>query len=315
MVGLIPQVLQPGQLLVAHLGGDLLQDPVAGHLIGQMGDDDVALLQLVAGALAQAAVSGLVELPDLLGGGDDGRRGGIVRAGDEGHQLGHAGPGMVQEVDAGPRHLPQVVGRDIGGHAHGDARRPVEQQVGQAGGQNSRLLQGAVEVGLPVHRALAQLAEQDLGVGGQPRLGVAHGGEGLGFVGGSPVTLAVDERIAVGEGLGHKHHGLVAGGVAMGVELAQDIAHGARRLLVLGGGGQAQLGHGVEDAPLHRLEAIPQVRQGAVEDDVHGIVQVGLLAEDMQGAALDALGGKGAAGRGVQGGGHVKGASQGSKGI
>ena len=127
VVGLVTQVLQPGQLLVAHLGGDLLQDAVARDLIGQMGDDDVALLQFVAGALAQAAVAGLIEPADLLGGGDDRRRRGIVGAGDEGHQVKHSGPGMVEEVDAGPRHLAQVMGWDVGGHAHGDTRRPVEQ--------------------------------------------------------------------------------------------------------------------------------------------------------------------------------------------
>jgi hypothetical protein len=59
------------------------------------------------------------------------------------------------------------------------------------------------------------------------------------------------------------------------VKLAQHVAHGARRFLVLGGRAEAQFAHGVDDAPLHRLEAVAEVRQGAVQHHVHRVVEVG----------------------------------------
>ena len=77
----------------------------------------------------------------------------------------------------------------------------------------------------------------------------------------------------------------------MGMELAQHVTHGTGGLLVLGGGVQAEIGHGVNDAPLHRLETVGDVRQRTVEDDVHRVVEVRLLGElgHGQGAGFDAL--------------------------
>ena len=96
-------------------------------------------------------------------------------------------------------------------------------------------------------------------------------------------------RIAVGEILRHVHHGLVAGRIAVRMKLADDIADGARRFLVLGARREAELAHGVDDAPLHGLQAVAQVRQRPVQDHVHRIVEVGALCEGLQGLLLDAF--------------------------
>ena len=50
----------------------------------------------------------------------------------------------------------------------------------------------------------------------QARLGITHGGEGWGSSGAPPVALTVHQRVAVGEGLNHQHHGFVTGDVAVG---------------------------------------------------------------------------------------------------
>jgi hypothetical protein len=73
------------------------------------------------------------------------------------------------------------------------------------------------------------------------------------------------------------------------MELADHVADGARGLLELGTGLQSQLAHGVDDAPLHRLQAVADVRQGAIQDDVHRVVEVGLLRILAKGDALDAV--------------------------
>ena len=44
VIRLVADVLDHGQLLLAHLLGDLLDDLVAGHLVRQLGDDDVAVV-------------------------------------------------------------------------------------------------------------------------------------------------------------------------------------------------------------------------------------------------------------------------------
>ncbi|MCY1507074.1 hypothetical protein D9M68_413400 [compost metagenome] len=289
VVRLVAQVGDHRQLLRLHLAGDLLQHLGPGDLVRQRGDHDVAVLDAINGAHAHRAAAALVDLQQFGAGGDDFRLGGEVRAEDMLAELLHRGVRLVQQAHAGGGHFPQVVRRHVGGHAHGDAGGAVEQQVGQARRQGGRLVQGAVEVRHPVHRALAQFGEQHLGVARQARLGVTHGGEGLGIVRRTPVALAVHQGVAVAERLGHQHHGLVAGRVAVGVELAEHVADGTRRFLVLGVGIQAQLAHGVDDAPLHRLQAVADMRQGAVHDHVHGVVEVGLFGEVGQGAALNAF--------------------------
>jgi hypothetical protein len=75
----------------------------------------------------------------------------------------------------------------------------------------------------------------------------------------------------------------------VGVELAEHVTDGTRRLLVLGIGIQPQLAHGVDDAPLYRLQAVADMRQGAVHDHVHGVVEVGLFGEVSQRAAFYAV--------------------------
>ena len=60
----------------------------------------------------------------------------------------------------------------------------------------------------------------------------------------------------------------------MRVVFAEHVADGTSGFLVLGIGRQPEFGHGVDDTPLHRFQAIADVRQGPVENDVHGIIQV-----------------------------------------
>ncbi|MCY1433778.1 hypothetical protein D9M71_498160 [compost metagenome] len=79
-------------------------------------------------------------------------------------ELLHRGVRLVQQAHAGGGHFPQVVRRNVGGHAYGDAGGAVEQQVRQTRRQGRRLVQGAVEVRHPIHGALAQFGEQDFRV-------------------------------------------------------------------------------------------------------------------------------------------------------
>jgi len=97
--------------------------------------------------------------------------------------------------------------------------------------------------------------------------------------GGSPdgaeVSLAIDQRIAQAEGLGHADEGVVDGGVAVGVvdthRLTDDLGALGVLLVVL----QAHLAEGVEDAAMHGLEAVQSAGQRAPDDDAHRVVEIG----------------------------------------
>ena len=90
--------------------------------------------------------------------------------------------GVVDERDRRVDDLAQVVRRDVGGHADGDARAAVDQQVGELGRQDRRLLLGAVVVLDEVDGVLVDVGQQLGGDRGQARLRVAH------RRGGSPST-------------------------------------------------------------------------------------------------------------------------------
>ncbi len=275
VVGLVADVFQPRQLLGAHLLGDLLDHLGRGDLVGQRIDDDVGVLFLVGGARAHAAVTGFVDVPQVRSRSDDLGGGRVIRAQHVLAQVGDAGIGIIEQPQQCTDDLVEIVRRHVGGHAHGNAGGAVEQQVRQACRQPGGFFQGAVEVGRPIGGALAKLAQQHFGDRGQLGLGIAHRCERLGVVGGAEVALAFDQRVTVRERLRHQHQRFIAGAVAMRVVLTDHIAHGTRGFLRLGGGIQAQLAHCVDDAPLHRLQAVAQERQGAVEHHVHRVVEIG----------------------------------------
>src|SRR3546814_9085706 len=62
--------------------------------------------------------------------------------------------------EAGADHFAQVMRRDIGRHADRDAARAVDQQVGEAGGQNLRLAFRSVVVRLEIDGVLVPIVQQ-----------------------------------------------------------------------------------------------------------------------------------------------------------
>ncbi|MNT16709.1 hypothetical protein D3C72_1518250 [compost metagenome] len=183
--------------------------------------------------------------------------------------------------------------RDLGGQAHGNAAGAVEQCEWQAGGQLARLLLRAIVVRGEIDRAFVDLVEQQAGDARQARLGVTHG-RGAVTVAAAEVALAVHQRVALGEVLRHAHHGVIGRRVPVRVEAAQHIAHHAGALDRLGrrvargaAVAQAHAVHGVQDAPLHGLEAVAHIGQRTALDDRQRIFQVGALgiARQAQGVA------------------------------
>ena len=180
---------------------------------------------------------------------------------------------VVEQLDQRRAHLAEVVRRDVGGHADGDAGGAVDQQVRDARRQHDGLGLGAVEVRAHRHRVLIELDQQLIGEPRQPALGVAVGGGEI-AVERSEVARAVDQRIAQRERLRHAHQRVVDRGVAVRMEVAEHVADHRRRLAVLGVGAQALLPHREQDAALHRLEAVAHVRERARGDDRQRVVQV-----------------------------------------
>ncbi len=264
--------------LVAHHFGDALVQARLVFLIGDLGDDDrfaaaARLLDPGLGAHDQRAAAELVAGADAVAA-EDGAAGREVRPGHVFHELRHGELGIVDQRAAGVDQLAEIVRRDVGRHADGDAARAVGQQVGIGRRQDGRLLLALVVVRLELDRVLVDVGEQRFGGAGQARLGVAHGRRRI-AIHRTEIALPRNQRQAHGEVLRHAHHGVVDRGVAVRVILAHHVAddaggfaEGPRRIV-------AAFLHGVEDAPLHRLQPVARIGQRTRHDHAHGVIEVG----------------------------------------
>ena len=154
----------PSILLVAGQLGDALDHRRLVHLVGDLGDDDrgapaAHLLDAGAGAddhRAAALVVGLAR----AGAAEDQRAGGEVGGGDELHQVGDGELGVLDQRQRRVDHLAEVVRRDVGRHADGDAAGAVDQHVREARRQDRGLEVLAVVVRLEVDGLLVDVGEE-----------------------------------------------------------------------------------------------------------------------------------------------------------
>ena len=165
---------------------------------------------------------------------------------------------LLEDRDLRLEQLGEVVRQDLGRHADGDALGAGDQQDRELGRQDDRLFVATV-VGRPV---LGEgLVEEGLaGELGQPALDVARRRGAVAGEDVAEVALALDEVVLVGQ----HDEGVADRGVAVRVELhrvADDVGDLVEAAVV-------HLGQRRQDAPLHRLEAVAQIGDRAVEDDV-----------------------------------------------
>ena len=176
-------------------------------------------------------------------------------------------------MHGGFAHFVQVEAADVGSHGNADALVRRHQDVGERGGQQARLLHGAVVAVHEVDRILVDVLE-DLGANrGKLGLGVTRGGV-------AQVAGVVLAEVALGfhegreQGLvarGKAHHGLVDGRIAMGVQLhglADDVGALLARAVE-----QAHLVHGIQKLAVRRLEPV-DLRERAGHVGAHGVGHV-----------------------------------------
>ena len=170
-VALVANIGNALQLFLVHQLGNALNQGRLVHLVGQFGDDHRIPIRAALGVQgfhnghtahgdgAAPTAIGLLDAPapqDLTPGGEIGTGNHLkqllvaqLRVADEGIQAGNQ--------------LRQVVGGDIGGHAHGNAGRTVEQKLGNAGRQHRGLLLGAVKGGEKINGLAFNVLQQGAG--------------------------------------------------------------------------------------------------------------------------------------------------------
>jgi len=284
--GFVAHVGQQRHLLELDHLGQLLDQLGLGDLVGDLGHHHLPgaagqFLDLPAGAQAKGAAAGAVGVEDRGARFDDHPAGGKIGAGDQRHQLLVGQVGVPDQRLAALHQLVEVVRRDVGRHADGDAAGAVCQQVREGRRQHDRLFQRAVVIGAEIGRVLGQAFEQGLGGGGQPGLGVAAGGRVV-AVDVAEVPLPVDQRVADVEILREAGHRVIDRGVAVRVVIAHHVARDLGRLAEPAGGGEPEFAHRIEDPPVHRLQPVAGVGQRAVHDRRQRVLQIALAQRAAQ---------------------------------
>ena len=195
-----------GDDLVLDQLGDALEERGLVDLVGQLGDDQG--LEFLgdafdgdAGAHEEAAAAGAIGLGDAAAAIKNGA-GRKVRSMHVLEHLFEAGLGIFNQRDGRVDDLGEVVRRNVGGHADGDAVGAVDDQYGNARGQHGGLVGGLVEVGNHVDGFHLDVGHQGFGDALQAAFGVTVG-RGRVAIDRTEVALPVDQRIAQRPILGH----------------------------------------------------------------------------------------------------------------
>ena len=280
LVAFVAHVGQDRQLLVGDQIGDLLDQLALLDAVRNLADQQVPaaalfLLDADRGAQAEAAAPRGISQSDRLAAVDQHAAGREVGAADEVHQRRILGMRIVDQLHGRVGQLGDIVRRDAGRHADGDAAGAVGEQVREQAGEDLGLFLLAIIGRLEVDRALVEPGHHLRRHRRQLGLGVAVGG-GIIAVDVAEIALAVDERIAQRPVLRQADHGVIDRLVAVRMIFADDVADDPRALLVAAGRVELEQPHGPQQPAVDRLQPVADVRQRAGGDRRQGIDEVAL---------------------------------------
>ena len=199
--------------------------------------------------------------------------GGKVRTRQVLHQLIDGQLGVVDQRDGRGDHFGQIVWRDVGGHAHRDACRAIDQQVREPCRHHRRLQLLLVVIGLEIDGFLVNVGHQLMRQARHPCFGVTHGCRRI-AIHRTEVALPIDQQITQRERLRHANQGVVHRGIAVRVVLTDHVTDDTRGFVVRLVAMRAQFVHREQHAPMHGFQAIADIRQGAPDNHAHGVVEV-----------------------------------------
>ena len=280
LVGLIADLGDAVDELAPHQVGDALGEARLVDLERQLGDDDGLALALAdvfevrARPDGQAAAARAVGRCDLLRAIDD-AGGREIGARNVLHQAGERQRRIVQQRDAAVDDFSEIVRRDVGRHAHRDARLSIDEQIRHARRQHRRLGLRLVVVGGEIDRSLFDVREQLVRDPRHAHFGVAHCRRRI-AVHRTEIALAVDEHVAHRKRLRHAHHRVVHGGVAVRMVFADHVADDTSGLLVGLVVVVAELTHCIEHTAMHGLQTVTYVGQRTPDDHAHRVVEIRL---------------------------------------
>ena len=169
------------------------------------------------------------------------------------------------------------MGRSTCSHSDRYTLGSVDQEIGDADRKNQGFFFGFIEIRPEIRHILVQIGQKGLfGDLLQPGFGVTHGSGTITFYI-AEIPMAVYQGQSLFKLLRHHDQRVIDGTVAMGMIFTHCVAHDAGALSVRTVRPDPEFIHIVECPALHRLEAVPHIRQSPGYDYTHGIVYISLL--------------------------------------
>ena len=294
-VGLVAQVTDAIDLLVADQARDALHKRCFVHLERQLRHDDLhpvtarrffnmrpGLHHNAASAVAVRLLHGVaqhfravaVRVVLLLASHavDDAARREVRSLHDFG-QLVSRRLRRVKQLDDRVADLVEVMWGDVGRHAYSDAAGAVYQQVWEPSGEHDWFACTVVEVRHEVDRLPVDVRQHFCRDHRQPRLCVTHGGRWV-AVNASEVSLGVNERVTQRPVLGHADHRVIDGRVAVRVVALHHLADHTDGLSIASTGADPLLVERVQDPALDWLKAVLGRGKRARDDHAHRVVEI-----------------------------------------
>ena len=227
---------------------------------------------MTAGAHDDRAATGVIRPSDRLSAADNPARW-KVRPWDDGHQLINRYVRIVEHRNQGIANLAQIVRRDRGRHADGNAVGAVDQQIREAAGENHRFGPTFVVSRDEGDRVELQVVQHHRRKGAQAGFRVPHGSRRQAG-NRTEVTLLVDQDMPHVPFLGHPDKSRVDDTLPVRVVITAGVTRNLRALDPSRTGAEVEVVHRDQNATLRRLQTIANVRQGAGDDHAHRIRQV-----------------------------------------
>ena len=151
--------------------------------------------------------------------------------------------------------------------------RSVDQQIRNARRQHFGLDSPFIEIGPEIDGLFVEIFQQRGVDAREPRFGVPIGRRRI-AVHRAEISLPIHQRIAQREILRHANQRVIHRRVAVRMVIAQHFADDARAFAIGAVERQPHLRHRIENAAMHRLQAVADVGQRAPDDHAHGVIEI-----------------------------------------
>ena len=189
----------------------------------------------------------------------------------------------AQILDGRIANLIEVMRQQLAAQPNGNTLGPLRQEQRELHRQRNRFLVPSVITQLPV--GSLRIENHVEGKLRQPCLNITRSSRTVARQDVSPVALTVNEQVL----LPHLHQGIADRSVAMRVELHR-VAHDIGHLIITS---VVHALHRMQDAPLHGLQSVFDMRHGPFQNHIAGIVQEPVLvhaAQVMYGRSVEPVG-------------------------